>query len=347
MELFDKNGYVDIRKILSLKIPFTIVVGGRATGKTYTTLKTVIEDNITFMYMRRLQTQADLINKPEFSPFKALNTDLHWHIGTVPISKYNAGFYNFRLNEEQDKMEAYGLPLGYTCALSTVSNLRGFSAEDVDLLIYDEFIHEKHERDLKNEGEAFLNCYETMNRNRELKGRPPMQCILLANSTNMANPIFMSLGLVRITQKMKENKNPIYINNKRGIAIFMLDESPISKKKAETVLYKLTENTEFSRMALGNEFATEEIGRIKSQSLKLYKPLVTVGEITIYKHKSDRSFYCTTHASGNPETFGSGEAELTRFRKKYYYLWQREYMDNNIVFEEYICQILFEQYFKL
>lgn len=174
-----------------------------------------------------------------------------------------------------------------------------------------------------------------------------MQCILLANSTNMANPIFMSLGLVRITQKMKENKNPVYINNKRGIAIFMLDESPISKKKAETVLYKLTENTEFSRMALGNEFATEEIGRIKSQSLKLYKPLVTVGEITIYKHKSDRSFYCTTHASGNPETFGSGEAELTRFRKKYYYLWQREYMDNNIVFEEYICQILFEQYFKL
>ena len=133
MELFDKNGYVDIRKILSLKIPFTIVVGGRATGKTYTTLKTVVEDNITFMYMRRLQSQADLINKPEFSPFKALNTDLHWHIGTVPISKYNAGFYNFRLNEEQDKMEAYGLPLGYTCALSTVSNLRGFSAEDVDL----------------------------------------------------------------------------------------------------------------------------------------------------------------------------------------------------------------------
>lgn len=347
MEIFSESGYVDIEKILSLGIPFTFVIGGRATGKTYTTLKTVIEKDITFMYMRRLQSQADLINKPEFSPFKSLNTDLHWHIQSTPISKYNAGFYNSYLNQETNKMEISGKPLGYTCALSTVSNLRGFDASEVELLIYDEFIHEKHERDLKNEGEAFLNCYETMNRNRELQGRKPMQCILLANSTNMANPIFITLGLVRVAQKMKENNNPIYINRKRGIAIFMLDASPISKQKQDTALYRLTENSEFSRMALGNEFASEEIGRVESKSLKEYKPFVAVGELCIYKHKSERLFYCTTHKSGTPETFGSGEAELTRFRKKYYYLWQRDYMDNRIIFEEYICQILFEQYFKL
>lgn len=347
MELFSENGYVDIKKILSLKIPFTFVIGGRATGKTYTTLKTVIEERIPFMYMRRLQSQADLINKPEFSPFKSLNVDLHWHITTAPISKYNAGFYNSYMDYETNKMEIDAKPLGYTCALSTVSNLRGFDANEIELLIYDEFIHEKHERDLKNEGEAFLNCYETMNRNRELKGRPPMQCILLANSTNMANPIFISLGLVRVAQKMKETNNPIYINRKRGIAIFMLDASPISKQKQDTALYRLTENSDFNRMALGNEFATEEIGRVESKSLKAYKPYVQVGELCIYKHKSEHLYYCTTHSSGTPETFGSGEAELTRFRKKYYFLWQREYMHNNIIFEEYICQILFEQYFKL
>ena len=346
MNLYDDNGYVNIKKILSLNIPFTAVVGGRATGKTYTTLKTVIEEGITFMYMRRLQSQADLINKPEFSPFKVLNADMHWHIGTMPISKYNAGFYQTTLNETGDKRIPEGTPLGYTCALSTVSNLRGFDASDVELLIYDEFIHEKHERDLKNEGDAFLNAYETINRNRELKGRKPLQCILLANSTNMANPIFMSLGLVRIADKMKKIGNTTYINQKRGIALFMLDDSPISKKKADTALYRLTENTEFSRMALGNEFAVEEIGRVKSQHLKAYKPVVAVGEICIYEHKSDRTYYCTTHISGNPERFGSGSAELERFRKKYLWLWQREYMSNNIIFEEYVCQILFEEYFK-
>ena len=347
MELYSPNGYVDVRKILSLDLPFTIIVGGRATGKTYTTLKTVIEDNIIFMYMRRLQAQTDLINKPEFSPFKVLNTDLHWHIGTVSITKYNAGFYNFRLNEEQDKMEAYGKPLGYTGALSTFSNLRGFDASDVELLIYDEFIHEKHEREINSEGEAFLNCYETMNRNRELKGQKPLQALLLANSTNLANPIFITLGLVKIAQKMKANHNPYYINKKRGIGLFMLDESPISRQKQDTALYRLTKNTDFSRMALGNEFATEEVGRVGSQQLNHYKPLVRVGELTIYEHKSENLYYCSTHNSGSPEVFGSGEAELKRFRRKYYYLWQREYMDNNIIFEEYVCQILFEQYFKL
>ena len=139
MNLYDENGYVNIREILKLNLPFTIVVGGRATGKTYTTLKTAVEDNITFMYMRRLQSQADLINKPDFSPFKRINTDLHWNIATAPISKYNAGFYNQRLNEEQTGYELYGKPIGYTCALSTVSNLRGFDASDVDLLIEGDF----------------------------------------------------------------------------------------------------------------------------------------------------------------------------------------------------------------
>jgi hypothetical protein len=41
-------------------------------------------------------------------------------------------------------------PIGYTCALSTLSNMRGFDASDIQLLICDEFIPEKHERLLKN-----------------------------------------------------------------------------------------------------------------------------------------------------------------------------------------------------
>ena len=126
----------------------------------------------------------------------------------------------------------------------------------------------------------------------------------------------------------------------------MLDDSPISKRKADTVLYRLTEDSEFSRMSLGNEFAVEEIGRVKSQRLKAYKPVVSVGELCIYHHKSESVYYCSTHKMGNPETFGSGSAELTRFRKKYAWLWNREYMSNNIIFEEYVCQILFEEYFK-
>jgi hypothetical protein len=167
-------------------------------------IETVIEDEIKFIYMRRTQSQADLINKPEFSPFKSLNNDFGWKIGTDSISKYNAGFY--QQIESDDRLVCTGAPLGFTAALSTISNIRGFDASDVELQIYDEFIPEKHERPIKNEGAAFLNAYETINRNRELKGRKPLQCICLANANDLANPIFMELRLVRKAEQMRRKK---------------------------------------------------------------------------------------------------------------------------------------------
>jgi hypothetical protein len=202
MNIYQDSGYIDIRKILSLGLPFIFLVGGRATGKTYGSLKVVIEDDIRFIYMRRTQTQADLINKPEFSPYKSLNTDLGWNIGTESISKYNAGFY--RQVEEDGRMISQGSPLGYTCALSTVSNIRGFDASDVELQIYDEFIPEKHERPIKEEGKALLNSYETINRNRELNGKKPVQLLCMANANDLANPVFMELGLVKKAYEMKK-----------------------------------------------------------------------------------------------------------------------------------------------
>jgi hypothetical protein len=99
MKIYQDSGYIDIRKILSLELPFNFIVGGRATGKTYTSLETVVEDSRKFIYVRRTQTQCDLINKPDFTPFKSLNRDFGWSIGTESLSKYNAGFYH---QEEQE-----------------------------------------------------------------------------------------------------------------------------------------------------------------------------------------------------------------------------------------------------
>lgn len=188
MKLYLDSGYVNIKGIIDLGLPFNFVVGGRGTGKTYTALETVKEEDIKFMFMRRTQAQAELINKPDFSPFKSLNVDKGWNVITKPLTKYNAGFY------ESCEGEAVGAPIGYTCALSTISNVRGFDAQDVKILVYDEFIPERHERPIKNEGAALLNAYETINRNRELKGHRPLQLLCLANSNDLSNPIFMELG---------------------------------------------------------------------------------------------------------------------------------------------------------
>lgn len=339
MQLYDDNGYVNIKGIIRLGLPFNFVVGGRGTGKTYTALKTVKEENITFMFMRRTQAQAELINKPEFSPFKSLNSDNGWNIVSKPITKYNSGFYDATYEE------AAGLPIGYTCALSTISNIRGFDAQDVKLLIYDEFIPERHERPIKNEGSALLNAYETINRNRELKGSPPLQLLCLANANDLSNAIFMELGLVKKAERMQRKGQEFSIDRNRGIGIFMLNESPISSKKRNTALYKATSGSEFERMSLNNEFTATDYSNVAIRPIIEYRPIVAVGELCIYAHKSGGKMYVSTHCTGSPVRFSSGENDLERFRRIYAWIWA-EYLQNNVEFEEILCEILLTKYYK-
>ena len=341
LKLYDDNGYLILQNILDLNLPFNFVVGGRGTGKTYGALRYVIENDVKFILMRRTQSQVDLINKPEFCPFKTLNNDFGWNIGTQAISKYNVGFY--RMEDVNGKQVASGSPLGYSVALSTISNLRGFDASDVNLLIYDEFIPERHERPIKEEGAAFLNAYETINRNRELKGLKPLQVVCLANANDLGNPIFTELKLISKAEHMRRKGQEVSINNDKGIGLFILQGSPVSKAKKNTALYKLTEDSEFEQMALDNSFSELNERNIKSCNLAEFRPIVSVGEICIYKHKSNGTYYCSGHKSGSPVSFGTSETELERYFRGYSWLWDT-FMKNKIYFEDSTCMVLFTKY---
>lgn len=343
MGIYLDNGYLDIERIRNTKCPFVFVVGGRATGKTYGMLENVVEHGEKFLFLRRTQTQLEQIIKPEYSPFKSLNNDHEWDIVPASISKHTAGFY---IAENVDnELKPSGVPIGYAAALSTISNLRGFDASDVSVIIYDEFIAEAHERPLKNESAALFNAYETVNRNRELQGKPPVQMVCLANANDLGNPIFLELGLVKIAQKMRDKGTELWTDPKRGICLCILQDSPISQRKSDTALYRLTAGSEFQSMSLDNAFADEHIGKIKPMPLKEYRPVVNVGEITVYRHKANREYYISEHCTGSPPRFGSGDVDLSRFCKLYYWIWG-EYVRGNIVFESKVCEILLTRYFN-
>lgn len=329
------SGYINIEKILSYKMPFNFVVGGRGTGKTYGALKYLYYTNTRFMLMRRTQAQCDLINKPEFNPFKALAQDDNLNISVKSISKYNSMII-------EDNEEDYNL-LGYTCALSTIANMRGFDASDVTVLLYDEFIPERHERQIKNEGSAFLNAYETINRNRELKNQDPLQVLCLANAFNMANALFLELGLVGIAEKMIQKNNDLYINKNKGVLICLLNDSRISNQKKETALYKVASGA-YADMALNNDFVYNDQSNIRSKALREYNPVCTVGEITIYKHKSGSGYYVSEHRTGSAPVFKSDEVDLMRYRKKYGIRFYSQYMKDNFIFETMLTKSLFEIY---
>ena len=347
MNLYTPDGWVDIPAILACGMPFVFCVVGRGTGKTYGALKLARERSIgearRFMLLRRLQSQVDLINKPEYSPFKSIDSNEGFLTVSRPLSKYTAGFYE-AVKADDGNLTPTGPCIGYTAALSTISNMRGFDASDVDLIIYDEFIPESHERPLKDEAGALFNAYETINRNRELQGHPPAQLLALSNANDLGNPIFLALGLVNRAETMRQRGQSVWMDHKRGICLILLRDSPISNAKRETALYKLTGGTEFAEMALDNSFAGEERGDIRPMPLKEYRPVVVIGELCVYQHKSNGTYYVSTHVTGSPPVYGAGPVDRERFRRAYYWLYQ-SYLMRQVIFETYSCEILLKKYF--
>ena len=330
--LYLPSGYLDARAILHLGITFNFIIGARGVGKTFGFLDVAQADGIPFMLMRRQQSQTDIINRPDFSPFKAICEKRHINITTESAGKYSARFI------KDDHV------IGYTCALSTISNMRGFDASDVKLLLYDEFVPEVHDRPIKEEGKAFLNAIETIGRNRELDDEKPLQVVCMANAFNIANPIFLELGLVGIAERMKLKGQEIYINRERSLSIIMPKSDKIIGRKKHTALYKLTDQSSFSDMALKNDFIYNPSDNVEPQVIKEFKPMVTVGEVTIYKHKSQRAYYVSEHRSGNPPTYKTDEIELKRYLKQYGYILNRAYINNNVKFENILTKSLFELY---
>lgn len=331
--MYTEEGYIDFDYIMKDPNIFKFIIGGRGSGKTYGAIKWALDNGRTMMFMRRTQTQIDLIRNDAFSPFAAVDKN----ILVKSINKNLAGLYR----------EENGAPFGYMCALSTISNIRGFDASDVDLIIYDEFIGEAHERAIKHEGEAFLNAYETINRNRELQGREAVQVLALANSNQLANPIFVELNLVSPVERMLKNGNVFYKNFQRNVSVYMVNHSPVLDQKEHTALYRLSGDSDFSKMALKNQFTTEEMDHIAPQDLRQYKLSCVVGEICIYKHKSLKIYYVTDHRAGSTENvYSSGQMDLKRFRRDMYHFWLA-YLGGKILFESYIFKVLFERYFNI
>lgn len=344
-DLYLDNGYLNVDNLYASKYPFIFVIGGRGIGKTYGFLKKMYEDGINFMFLRRTQAQADVICTPDFNPYKALNVDMGWHIYPKKLTKYTFGFFEGYLEDGKIEIDKY-TQIATGGALSTFSNIRGFDASDLDVLIYDEFIPQINERAMKGEADSFFNMLETVNRNRELKGIPPLKVICLSNSTDVANPIFIELGIVTKLMRLKTKGEFIYENPERKLTVIMPKDSPISEAKKDTALYQFAQGTSFYESSIGNEFTYNAFTSVKSKPLSEYNPMVTAGEITIYRHKSNGRLYVSGHKSGNMPVYKCNAKELTLFRHKYLHLMQYAYADR-IDYEDYTAEVLFDKYMQI
>ena len=333
-KIYTPDGWVNWDYILSQPASFLSVVGARGVGKTYGIFKKLTSEGKRFIYLRRLKSQLDQCSKPEGNPFKRINEDTGRDIKPFP----SGGIVSFREQEKAGTLVAVGV------ALSVVANVRGIDFSDFDYIVFDEFIASIGERPIKNEFQAFLNFYETVNRNRELEGKQPVKCIMLGNANTLINPYFSSWHFMRTAVRMITGGQMVWRSADKSRMIILLLASPISERKKNTALYQNADN-DFIQMALDNSFRTDET-KIKSEPLTEYIHIVSVGEIGIYKHKSDRKYYVSSTQAKQPyyDSFGIG---LKMFQQDYFMLRVHYMVSKNVWFESFELEIIFRELFGL
>ena len=112
---------------------------GRSTGKTYSTLKYMLDRDARFIFLKRTVEDVKLmlsgsgkigskisIFGADMSPFKALNRDTGENVRAFSIYKgYLGGFWRC-----DDQNQPVGDPIGYVIALSSIAKVKGFDLSD-------------------------------------------------------------------------------------------------------------------------------------------------------------------------------------------------------------------------
>lgn len=333
-KIYTQEGWVNWEYLISQPASIISVVGARGVGKTYGLFKDLITRGEKFIYLRRLKSQIDQCAKLEGNPFKKLNTDLNLDI--KPFS--SGGIVTFRDTDRDGTIISTGV------ALSVVANIRGIDFSDYNYIVFDEFIASSCERPIKNEFEAFLNFYETVNRNREIEGKPAVKCFMLGNANTIINPYFSSWHLMKTALRMIQGKQMVWRSSDNSRMLVLLLDSPISRKKRDTVLYSNADE-DFLNMALDNSFRTDETN-IRSEPLAEYQHIVSVGEIGIYRHKSERKYYVSSTQGNSPyyDSFGIG---LKMFQTDYYMLRVHYMVSKNVWFESFELEVIFRGLFNI
>ncbi len=342
-----KSKYLNIYDYENPKYPFQVFIGGRGCGKTYSALTGAVEkhqkEGKKFVFMRRtgqeLELLMDMQSKEGFNPFKPINAALGTNIGIKQLRKDIGGIYQRTYGNVGTKDAGklmYEENYGYAVAVTTIKNIRGIDFSDCDLIIYDEFIPEKHVHKITGEGIALLNAYETMNRNRELEGKPAMAMYLLANSNDIYNEIFKELHLVNIAERMQAKGEQDKYFHDRGLAIHIIkDNEEFREEKSNTALYKLSKGTNFYDMSLNNEFAFNDFSLTGYRNLKGYQPICAFGEAYIYKHKGKDEMY-VSYAPAKVEKYNPDhDYEKRMFLQKFMEPLCKYYVAGAIMFESY------------
>ena len=219
--------YYSLNKINKKNATYNVIFGERSNGKTYATLKQVLEnyfsDGSQFAYIRRWS--VDVQPKRMNNLFNAIIED--GYLEKLSGGKFTAIFYRtgrFYLCTYNDK----GKPIyneediiGYAFSLSENEHNKANSYPRVTMIIFDEFLTNKIY--LPDEFILFMNTVSTI-----VRQRTNVKIYMLGNTVNKFCPYFKEMGLTNILT-MKQGTIDVYTYGETKLKVAV--EYADSKKK--------------------------------------------------------------------------------------------------------------------
>lgn len=339
--MYTHDGWANTDMFFSDPSPIIIAFGGRGIGKTYGVLKHLLEHGSSFVYMRRTQKNVEMCELDSMNPFAPLNRDLGTDIGLYKSGKYFWGFYRSQ-EGKNGKKNPTGNMIAPAVSLSTFC--RGIDGTEYDYLVYDEFIPQKIDKRVRGEGDAFLNAVESLQRNRTLQGKPELKCILLSNTNSLDNDVLRAFGAIDKVDKMVR-RGKTYARFDNALSIYLFKNSPISEGKKELALYKLANDEEFLGMALGNDFSASSYEHVQSMPIEQFRPLVSIGNITVYMHKAEDVFYVVPGVKSEVR-YTMLKNDFAAFQRDYQFLKLAVY-DRAVYYANAAVKVEFERIWEL
>ena len=262
----DKDIYLDFNKPLSYNALLSFIITERGLGKSYGSKKYVakhfIKKKKQFVYLRRYKTElkeAMLKN----------NIPIFWE-----QVKNDPELKDHKFTNKKDTMYIDGELSGFAMPLSIANILKSSTYENVDTIIFDEFLIDKGSYHyLQNEVIQLLDVIETVARLRDIR------VIFLGNAISITNPYFTFFNLtlpynseVKIAKRDNEG-NPLII-------IYYAKNQKYRDVKKASRFGQLISDTKYGKYAIDNEFLRDSktFIRKKSKQCKFYFILVINGK---------------------------------------------------------------------
>ena len=228
----------DINTILSYNKLLNFVVGLRGGGKTYGSKKKVIQNFIRkhkqFVYIRRYKSEMREAKKKFFDDVKQEFPDLNFKVvgNTALIDDKIAGFF---------------------ITLSISSTFKSVPFPDVNFIIFDEFLIDKSTfRYLPNEVTVFLDCVETIFRNRD-----DGTILCIGNAISFSNPYFLYFSIVQTGKEFFTLPN---------ICVQHYTNEQFIEEKYRTRFGQLVKGTEYANYSIENNYILDSKRFIERRS---------------------------------------------------------------------------------